>query len=133
MGENAKAEITQAERDNRWGMAYKARMRQIVPGLLGNVEASYKRQMLQNNRINAIVSLTSARFAWWRSTTRTAGIHKWIQCADSSTQDHLVYMSYICDSIDQWQPQLFRHYPHCLPSATLRRTTSDLIRLQRRY
>ncbi|CAG7937848.1 unnamed protein product [Penicillium salamii] len=76
MGENAKAEITQAERDNRWEMAYKARMRQIVPGLLGNVEASYKPQMLRDNKINAIVSLTAARFAWWRSTTRTAGIHK---------------------------------------------------------
>ncbi|CAG8368453.1 unnamed protein product [Penicillium salamii] len=106
MGDNAKAEVTEAERNKRWEMAYKARMRQIVPGLfLGNVEASYKRQMLQENQINTIVSLTSARFAWWRSTTRAAGIpehrHKWVQCADSSTQDLLVYMSDICDFIDQ--------------------------------
>lgn len=86
-------------------MAFKARMREVVPGLLlGNVEASHKRDMLQENRINAIVSLTDARWVWWNSTTRKAGIpehrHKWIQCVDSSTQDLLVYMSDICDFID---------------------------------
>ncbi|KAE8371806.1 dual specificity phosphatase [Aspergillus bertholletiae] len=87
-------------------MAFTARMREIVPGLyLGNVEASYKRDMLRKNCINAIVSLTDARWVWWNSTTREAGIpehcHKWIQCADSSTQDLLAYMSDICDFIDQ--------------------------------
>ena len=56
-------------------MAYKARMRQIVPGLfLGNVEASHKRDLLQKNRINAIVSLTTTRWVKWSSTTRSAGI-----------------------------------------------------------
>jgi dual specificity phosphatase 12 len=46
-------------------MAYNALMRQIVPGLfLGNVEASYKREMLQENHITAVVSLTDARWVW---------------------------------------------------------------------
>ncbi|GIK00081.1 hypothetical protein Aspvir_004096 [Aspergillus viridinutans] len=94
------------ERNKRWEMAFAARMREIVPGLfLGNVEASYKRDMLQENHINAIVSLTDARWVWWNSITREAGIpeyrHKWVQCADSSTQDLLAHMSDICDFIDQ--------------------------------
>jgi dual specificity phosphatase 12 len=88
------------------GHGIKARMRQIVPDLfLGNAQASHKREMLEGNHINAIVSLTNARWVWWNSTTRNAGVpehrHKWIQCADSSTQDLLVYMSDICDFIDQ--------------------------------
>ncbi|CAG8918245.1 unnamed protein product [Penicillium salamii] len=93
MGENAKPEITQAERDNRWEMAYNARMRQIIPGLfLGNVEASYKQQMLQETKINAIVS-------------RLCSI---CMCADSSTQDLLVYMSDICEFINRMAaPALF--------------------------
>lgn len=63
MGGNATGQITQEERQKRWQMAYTARMRQIVPGLyLGNVEASHKREMLQENHINAIVSLTDARW-----------------------------------------------------------------------
>lgn len=96
----------QEEGNKKWKMAHTARMREIVPGLfLGNVEASYKREMLQENRINAIVSLTNARWVWWNGTTREAGIpeyrHKWVQCVDSSTQDLLVHMSDICDFIDQ--------------------------------
>lgn len=106
MGENATGENVQKDRDKKWEMAFKARMRQIVPGLfLGNVQASYKREMLQENRINAIVSLTDARWVWWNTITREAGVpehrHKWVQCADSSTQDLLAHMSDICDFIDQ--------------------------------
>jgi hypothetical protein len=106
MGENATGKDTENERNKKWEMAFTARMRQIVPGLfLGNVEASYKRDLLQKNRINAIVSFTDARWVWWNTTTREAGIpehrHKWVQCADSSTQDLLAYMSDICDFIDQ--------------------------------
>ncbi|EAW17785.1 uncharacterized protein NFIA_077180 [Aspergillus fischeri NRRL 181] len=105
-GAAEKAADDLTERNKRWEMAFAARMREIVPGLfLGNVEASYKREMLRENRINAIVSLTDARWVWWNSTTREAGIpeyrHKWVQCADSSTQDLLVHMSDICDFIDQ--------------------------------
>ncbi|KAJ5737641.1 dual specificity phosphatase catalytic domain protein [Penicillium malachiteum] len=68
-------ENTETDRFKKWKMAYAARMRQIVPGLvLGNVEASHKWEMLQENRINSIVSLTDARWVWWSSTTRQAGI-----------------------------------------------------------
>ncbi|CAG7950909.1 unnamed protein product [Penicillium salamii] len=87
-------------------MAFTAWLRQIVPGLfLGNVQGSCKRDLLQKNHIDAIVSLTDARWVWWKTATRDAGIpehrQKWVQCADSSTQDLLVYMSDICDFIDQ--------------------------------
>lgn len=89
-----------------WEAAFTAWMRPIVPDLfLGNVEASYKQKMLQENRINAIVSLTDARWVWWNTTTREAGVpahrHKWVQCADLSTQDLLTHVSDICDFIDQ--------------------------------
>lgn len=98
--------LPESSKQRRWEMASAARMRLIAPGLfLGNVRASHKREMLQENHITAIVSLTSARWGWWGTTTRDAGIpahrHKWVQCADSSTQDLLVHMSDICDFIDQ--------------------------------
>jgi dual specificity phosphatase 12 len=81
-------------------------MKQVVPGLyLGNVEASYKLEMLQENHIDAMLSLTNARWVWWNTLTRQAGVlehrHKWVQYADSSTQDLLAHMSDICDFIDQ--------------------------------
>ncbi|RJE22594.1 Dual specificity phosphatase [Aspergillus sclerotialis] len=103
---------TETDKAKKWEMAFKARMRQVVPGLfLGNVEASHKRDMLQENRINAIVSLADARWVWWNSSTRNAGIpehrHKWIQCVDSSTQDLFVHMSDICDFIDQMASPAF--------------------------
>ncbi|PKY07411.1 dual specificity phosphatase [Aspergillus campestris IBT 28561] len=106
MGESGDDAHTEKDRNKRWEMAFKARMRQIIPGLfLGNVEASHKQDMLRENRITAIVSLTDARWVWWNTTTREAGIpeqrHKWVQCADSSTQDLLAYMNDICDFIDQ--------------------------------
>ncbi|KKK21020.1 dual specificity phosphatase, catalytic domain protein [Aspergillus rambellii] len=108
MGENA-TDDTPKDRNKKWEMAFRARVRQIVPGLfLGNVEASYTREMLQENHINAIVSLTDARWVWWNTITREAGVpkhrHKWVQCADSSTQDLLAHMSDICDFIDQMAP-----------------------------
>lgn len=57
------------------------------------------------SRINAFVSLTDARWVWWNTTTREAGIpahrHKWVQGADSSTQDLLAHMSDICYFISQ--------------------------------
>lgn len=63
MSEITEGEDSEKDRDRqkKWEMAFKARMRQIVPGLLlGNVEASHKREMLQENHANAIVSLTDA-------------------------------------------------------------------------
>ncbi|OOQ83480.1 hypothetical protein PEBR_34713 [Penicillium brasilianum] len=114
MGEHVEGEYTQEDRNKKWEMAFKVRMRQIVPGLfLGNVEASYKREMLQENHINAIVSLTDARW-----------------CADSSTQDLLADMSDICDFIDQMA------FPHCTPypsSTIMKRMTSGAVQLRGRY
>lgn len=103
---------TENDRKKRWEMAFAARMKPIVPGLfLGNVEASYKPEILQENHIDAILSLTDARWVWWNTLTRQAGIpedrHKWVQCVDSSTQDLLAHMSEICDFIEQMaSPQL---------------------------
>ncbi|KAK2754663.1 hypothetical protein FQN54_006796 [Arachnomyces sp. PD_36] len=115
MGKDGKEpeDTTQEERNKKWEMAFAARMREITPGLfLGNVEASYKRDMLRENCISAIISLTDARWVWWNSATREAGIpehrHKWVQCADSSTQDLLVHMSDICDFIDQMASSVLR-------------------------
>jgi len=101
-----KENMGEEERNRRWKMADAARMREIVPGLfLGNIEASINRDMLLENCINAIVSLTDARWALWTSRTRRSGVpehrHKWVGCVDSSTQDLLVHMSDICDFIDQ--------------------------------
>ncbi|KAL1849045.1 hypothetical protein Plec18170_007704 [Paecilomyces lecythidis] len=94
-------------------------MREIVPGLfLGNVRASIKRLLLQENGINSMVSLSNARWGSWGTTTRNAGIpahrHKYVQCVDSSTQDLLVYMSDICDFIDEMASPSLRS-PSVLP------------------
>ncbi|GAD95515.1 dual specificity phosphatase Yvh1, putative [Paecilomyces variotii No. 5] len=89
-----------------WDPETVPQMREIVPGLfIGNVRASYTRDILQKNSINAMVSLSTALWCFWGTRTRNAGIpahrHKWVQCADSSTQDLLVYMNDICDFIDE--------------------------------
>lgn len=105
MGESTAEKDIQNERDKKWEMASTARMKQIVPGLfLGNVRSSWKREMLEENHIKAIVSLTDGRWVWWNSITREAVPeyhHKWVQCADSSTQDLLIHMSDTCEFIDQ--------------------------------
>lgn len=99
MGENSTREITQVERNKKWERVFTDRMRQIVPGL-----SSYNRETLQENHINAIVSLTDARWVWWNTITREAGVpdhrHKWVQCVDSSTQDLLAHISDISDFFD---------------------------------
>jgi dual specificity phosphatase 12 len=94
------------ERQKRWEMWSAPRMREIVPGLiLGNVQASYNRELLRENHIKLIVSLTDSRYGRWGVNTREEGIplhrHKWVQCADSSTQNLLFYMSDICNFIDR--------------------------------
>jgi dual specificity phosphatase 12 len=108
------------EKERKWEMASVPRMREIVPGLvLGNVRSSWNRELLQKNNISAIVSLSDGPWATWRSHTRKAGIledcHKWVQCVDSSTQDLLVYMSDICDFIDQ-KASLALHASSTFPS-----------------
>lgn len=133
-----KEKEARAERTKRWEMAHAPRIREIIPGLcLGNVRASHTKAMLEESRINAIVSLTDARWTWWKTTTREAGIpghrHKWVQCADSSTKDLLVYMSDICDFIDQMASPALResdtlpvvHGPEPEPEPVLSDTPRD--------
>jgi hypothetical protein len=43
------------DRKKRWEMASTARMRKIVPGLFGSVEALYKRESSRKTHTNAIV------------------------------------------------------------------------------
>ncbi|KAJ5907800.1 dual specificity phosphatase catalytic domain protein [Penicillium taxi] len=103
---NATGDITRKERKKKGEMAFTARMRQIVPGLfLGNVGASHKREMLQENHINAIVSLTDARWCGRRPLQERRafqnivanGFSVWIRRPKTS----LAHMSDICDFIDQ--------------------------------
>ncbi|OGM48061.1 putative dual specificity phosphatase Yvh1 [Aspergillus bombycis] len=93
------------ERQKRWQMFYKARMRDIVPGLvLGNVQASFNPDMLREHGIDAIVTLCADSWAKWRSHTRQVvpeHRHKRVQCTDSSTQDLLTHMSETCDWVEQ--------------------------------
>ncbi|WEW58100.1 dual-specificity phosphatase [Emydomyces testavorans] len=67
-------------------------------------ERKRRYNMLEDNHINAIVSLVNARCGWWCNFANH-GIpkdrHKWVQCVDTDTQDLLVYMSDICDFIDR--------------------------------
>lgn len=63
--ENEAEETLCEERNNRWEMVFTAWIREIAPGLfLGNFKASYNQEMLRKNCINAIVSLTDARWVW---------------------------------------------------------------------
>lgn len=79
----------------------------IVPSLiLRNVAVSWTSNLLEDNKIDSIVSLVRILNRDCYEYSRIAGFgvaedrRKWIQCVDSSTQDLLVYMSDICDFID---------------------------------
>lgn len=137
MDENSTEKDSENKRNKKWEIAFTARMRQIVPGLfLGNVEASYKRDLLQRNRINATVSFTDARWVWWNTATREVGIpehrHRWVQCADSSTQDLLAYAIF-ATSLTKWHLLLFPHCPPCLSTTKILRMMSQAVYLRRRY
>ncbi|KOC17019.1 hypothetical protein AFLA70_282g001341 [Aspergillus flavus AF70] len=59
---NSAERKTWDEKRKAWRKAFGARMKEIIPGLvLGNVMSSHKHDMLRENSINAIVSLTDAR------------------------------------------------------------------------
>jgi dual specificity phosphatase 12 len=90
-------------------MPEKAWMEEIVPGLfLGNIASSYNKELLQNNKITAIVSLTSRYQLFWDTTTQDAGItperHMWAQVQDAKWEDLLSLMKDICDFIDSVAP-----------------------------
>jgi hypothetical protein len=80
-------------------------MVEIVPGLvLGDVPASICPEMLQEYRINTIVSLYQCLCGWKLAMLRAekpADRRIFIRCQDSLTVDVLVYMSDICDFIDR--------------------------------
>lgn len=80
-------------------------MAEIVPGLfLGDVPASICPEMLQENRIHAMVSLYQCWSGWklaMLKANKPTDHHIFIRCEDSLTLDVLVYMSDICDFIDQ--------------------------------
>ncbi|KAF2787054.1 phosphatases II, partial [Melanomma pulvis-pyrius CBS 109.77] len=87
-------------------------MTEIVPGLfLGDVPASVCPEMLQKNHINAMVSLYDC-LTGWRRAMLLAGKpddrHIFIRSEDSPTLDMLVYMSDICDFIDQMASPILR-------------------------
>ncbi|KAF9892245.1 hypothetical protein FE257_002022 [Aspergillus nanangensis] len=66
------------DRQKKWEMVFAPRMRQIVPDLfLGNVKASFQGDMLRDNGINSMLSLTDGRW------------------------DLLTQLENICDFIDQ--------------------------------
>lgn len=79
---------------------------QIVPGIfIGNVQSTYEAECLQNNHINAIVSLVNAPLALWKqkrfTDSATKGRHLWVECVDSSTFDILEHLSRVCNFIDR--------------------------------
>ncbi|KAL4913002.1 hypothetical protein BDW62DRAFT_205989 [Aspergillus aurantiobrunneus] len=56
--EAEKAALDREDRFRRWKKARAPRMTQIVPGLvLGTIESSWNRQLLRENKIDAVVSL----------------------------------------------------------------------------
>lgn len=84
---------------------------EIVPGLMiGNAICTFDLPTLQNNHIDAVVSLVDAPQSLWKLKRFTNSVaisrHLWIECVDSSTFDMLVHLNRICDFIDQM------HLPH---------------------
>lgn len=87
-------------------------MIEIVPGLfLGNVQASVCPEMLRKNHINAMISLYESLSGWARAMSlagKPDDLHIFIRSEDSPTLDLLVYMSDICDFVDQIAPPALR-------------------------
>ena len=94
----------------------------ITPGLfIGNAACTYDQSILQKNGITGVVSLVNGPLNLWRQPRFTELVapdcHKWVECADSSTQDLLIHMADICNFIDQMlepsQQQPGRVLVHC--------------------
>ncbi len=88
-------------------------MQEIVPGLfLGNVGSSCHRRMLQENKITAIVSLTSMYWQAWDTNTRDAGVtadrHMWVAAHDQRDEKLVHIMKDICDFIESVAPPELR-------------------------
>ncbi|KAF2021996.1 phosphatases II [Aaosphaeria arxii CBS 175.79] len=90
-------------------------MREILPGLvLGDMPASICPEMLREYHINSIVSLCHEQRGWRSAMIRAEkppDRNIFIQCQNSLTLDLLVYMSDICDFIDQMAPPALQLSP----------------------
>lgn len=78
---------------------------EIFPGLfIGNSQSTYTREVLESNKITAVVSVVEVRHALWNRTKFTDSIkpghHLWIECLDSKVENMLVLMRTVCDFID---------------------------------
>lgn len=78
---------------------------EIFPGLfIGNSQSTYTREVLESNKITAVVSVVEVRHALWNRTKFTDSIrpghHLWIECFDSKVENMLVLMGTVCDFID---------------------------------
>lgn len=113
--------LLQTRRENR--NLENAWVEEIVPGLfLGNIASSYNKELLQDKKITAIVSLTSRYQPFWDAATTEAGItperHMWAQVQDSRKEDLLSLMKDICDFIDSVAPPQLSSLS-ALPAAAL--------------
>ena len=81
---------------------------------IGNSSSSRDPSILQQNHIQAIISLDVERSALWSSTKFTdyiaPGRHLWIECFDTSDQDMLIHMPRLCDFMDD----MFRQIAPCI-------------------
>ncbi len=96
----------------------------IEDGLyLGDIESSYKIQILQAYNISAIVSVTAGGLAYWRRDLNRQIVsedrHLYIPCQDSSTHNLLPELARICDFIDHHR----RHKPSNITPDLLTTTT----------
>ncbi|OBT99181.1 hypothetical protein VE01_02644 [Pseudogymnoascus verrucosus] len=78
---------------------------EIFPGLfIGNYQSSNTREVLESNKITAVVSAAEGRSGHWHRTKFTDSIkpghHLWIECLDNKVENMLRYMRTICDFID---------------------------------
>ena len=78
---------------------------EIEPGLyLGDLGSSYRRDILAENKITAMVSLSDGRSAMWSSPANRALVpkdrHFFLPCLDTSTQDLVKDFAEIYDFMD---------------------------------
>ncbi|OBT77786.1 hypothetical protein VF21_03849 [Pseudogymnoascus sp. 05NY08] len=78
---------------------------EVFPGLfIGNSQSTYTREILEDNKITAVISVLDAPHSLWKRKKFTDSIkpghHLWIETLDNKYQDMLVFMRTVCDFID---------------------------------
>ncbi|KAL5353629.1 hypothetical protein ACLOAV_001666 [Pseudogymnoascus australis] len=78
---------------------------EVFPGLfIGNSQSTYTREILEDNKITAVISVLDAPHSLWKRKKFTDSIkpghHLWIETLDNKSQDMLVFMRTVCDFID---------------------------------